>query len=89
MITLAAVTMVFLPGTFICTIVSTNFFDFGEQGLAVSDKWWVLLAAAIPLTILVFIVWWAWVLARIQKQKGNRVPDMLRSLMLRSGKGRK
>ncbi|KAL1656509.1 hypothetical protein SLS61_000973 [Didymella pomorum] len=89
MITLAAVTMVFLPGTFICTIVSTNFFDFGEQGLAVSDQWWVLLAAAIPLTILVFIVWWAWVLARIQKQKGNRVPDMLRSLMLRSGKGRK
>lgn len=77
MITLAAVTMIFLPGTFICTIVSTNFFDFGEQGLQVSSKWWVLLAAAVPLTILVFLVWWGWKWVRVQEQKGNRLRDWL------------
>lgn len=77
MITLAAVTMIFLPGTFICTIVSTNFFDFAEQGLQVSSKWWVLLAAAVPLTILVFLVWWGWKWVRVQEQKGNRLRDWL------------
>jgi len=69
MITIAAVTMLFLPGTFICTIVSTNFFDFGEEGLQVSSQWWVLLVAAIPLTIMVFGVWLGWQRIRLQSQR--------------------
>ncbi|KAF1932880.1 uncharacterized protein M421DRAFT_1459 [Didymella exigua CBS 183.55] len=69
MITLAAVTMVFLPGTFVCTIVSTNFFDFGDEGLHVSGKWWVLVVVALPLTLIVFGVWWKWRDRRIQKNK--------------------
>lgn len=60
MITIAAVTMLFLPGTFICTVVSTNFFDFGDNGLQVSSQWWILLAAAIPLTFAVFGIWLSW-----------------------------
>jgi hypothetical protein len=32
MITIAAVTMLFLPGTFISAILSTTFFDYGDDG---------------------------------------------------------
>jgi hypothetical protein len=69
MITIAAVTMLFLPGTFICAILSTTFFDFGEKGLQVSGQWWVLLAATIPLTIVVFGVWVGWQRMRRQSQQ--------------------
>lgn len=77
MITIAAVTMAFLPGTFICTVVSTNFFDYGEQGLQVSGKWWVLIAAGVPLTIIVFAIWWNWQNMRGAKQKIRDVKRML------------
>lgn len=69
MITIAAVTMLFLPGTFICAILSTTFFDFGETGLQVSSQWWVLLAATIPLTIMVFGIWLGWQRMRRQNQQ--------------------
>ncbi|KAF9697213.1 hypothetical protein EKO04_004933 [Ascochyta lentis] len=69
MITIAAVTMLFLPGTFICTILSTTFFDFGENGLQVSSQWWFLLAATIPLTVVVFGVWVGWQRMRRQSQQ--------------------
>ncbi|KAJ4382290.1 hypothetical protein N0V86_002624 [Didymella sp. IMI 355093] len=72
MITLAAVTMVFLPGTFVCTIVSTNFFDFGEQELQVSGKWWTLLVVGVPLTLIVFGVWYKWTQWRFEKQDKKR-----------------
>ncbi|KAF2445076.1 hypothetical protein P171DRAFT_359285 [Karstenula rhodostoma CBS 690.94] len=60
MITMAAVTMLFLPGTFISAILSTTFFDYGDDGLSVSRKWWILPASTIPTTIGVFAVWLAW-----------------------------
>jgi len=69
MITIAAVTMIFLPGTFISAILSTTFFDYGEDGLHVSTKWWVLLATTIPLTIVVFAVWLGWRWKRLRKWK--------------------
>lgn len=67
MITMAAVTMFFLPGTFISAILSTTFFDYGEETLSVSDKWWILPAATIPTTIAVLAVWMAWRSWRIRK----------------------
>ncbi|KAL6702414.1 hypothetical protein ACN47E_002056 [Coniothyrium glycines] len=69
MITIAAVTMVFLPSTFISAILSTTFFDYGDDGLHVSSKWWVLLATSIPLTIIVFAVWLGWRYKRLQDHK--------------------
>jgi hypothetical protein len=60
MITIAAVTMLFLPGTFISAILSTTFFDYGDAGLHVSSKWWILLAVTVPLNIVVFIIWKVW-----------------------------
>jgi surface polysaccharide O-acyltransferase-like enzyme len=81
MITIAAVTMFFLPGTFISVrllckplqtitnslqaVFSMTFFNFqedntGNQQFQVSEKWWYFLAATIPLTIAVFLVWITW-----------------------------
>jgi surface polysaccharide O-acyltransferase-like enzyme len=42
-----------------------TFFNFqedntGNQQFQVSEKWWYFLAATIPLTIIVFLVWIAW-----------------------------
>ncbi|KAF2263761.1 hypothetical protein CC78DRAFT_266653 [Lojkania enalia] len=68
MITIAAVTMFFLPGTFVSAILSTTFFDYSDNGLHVSNKWWILLAATLPLTILVFGIWLSWRYFRIKKR---------------------
>ncbi|KAL2040003.1 hypothetical protein N7G274_007406 [Stereocaulon virgatum] len=65
MITIAAVTMVFLPGTFISAIFSMVFFntatdDNGKPKLTVSPQWWYFPTITIPLTIIVFAVWQWW-----------------------------
>ena len=82
MITMAAVTMLFLPGTFISAILSTTFFDYGEDGLSVSRKWWILPASTIPTTVGVFAVWLAWRWWRIQKQSA----ELLRNAGRRSNR---
>jgi hypothetical protein len=69
MITIAAVTMFFLPGTFICAVLSTTFFDFGENDIVVSKKWWVLPASMFPLTVGVFAVWVGWRWWKIRRQQ--------------------
>ncbi|KAF1947773.1 hypothetical protein EJ02DRAFT_390991 [Clathrospora elynae] len=71
MITIAALTILFLPGTFISAILSTTFFDYGDDGLHVSTRWWILLATTIPLTIAVFAVWLGWRYVRLRKQQGE------------------
>jgi membrane protein implicated in regulation of membrane protease activity len=68
MITIAAMTMLFLPGTFISAILSTTFFDYDDNGLHVSGKWWVLLAATIPLTVVVFVAWLYWRSVRLREK---------------------
>lgn len=80
MITIAAVTMFFLPGTFISAILSTTFFDYGDDGLHVSRKWWVLPAVAIPLTGVVFGVWLAWRYMTLRKRR-MEVPIQLPSII--------
>ncbi|KAL2054975.1 hypothetical protein ABVK25_004797 [Lepraria finkii] len=73
MITIAAVTMVFLPGTFISAIFSMVFFNTatdnnGKATLIVSPQWWYFPTITIPLTIIVFIVWQWW---RRQREAGT------------------
>ncbi|CAA7270080.1 unnamed protein product [Cyclocybe aegerita] len=65
MITIAAVTMFFLPGSFVSALFSMVFFNSeskedGQLRLTVAPQWWLFPAIAIPLTILVFIVWVVW-----------------------------
>ncbi|KAF8990074.1 hypothetical protein BDQ17DRAFT_1333684 [Cyathus striatus] len=71
MITIAAVTMFFLPGTFVCAVFSMVFFNDGMDSsgrdvFSVSKKWWYFLAATFPLTIAVFSVWWFWTKRRTE-----------------------
>jgi hypothetical protein len=74
MITIAGVTMFFLPGTFVSAILSTTFFDYeATTGIRVSGKVWILFAATVPLTIAVFLVWLGWVYVRRQKQQTGKV----------------
>ncbi|KAF8988983.1 hypothetical protein BDQ17DRAFT_1434795 [Cyathus striatus] len=74
---IAAVTMFFLPGTFICAVFSMVFFDAGvdvETGkntFFVSPKLWYFFAITVPLTILVFVVWVGWTRQR------RRAKDMI------------
>jgi hypothetical protein len=67
--TLAFLTTLFLPGTFVATIFSTGMFDWkkgsdqSDDGRVVSELFWVYWAFAIPLTALVGVgwrLWWSW-----------------------------
>ncbi|KAF6754143.1 hypothetical protein DFP72DRAFT_1170586 [Ephemerocybe angulata] len=64
MITMAALTMLFLPGTFVSAIFSMVFFQTttveGGRALSVAPSWWLFPAATIPLTLMVFVVWHLW-----------------------------
>ncbi|KAL7804649.1 hypothetical protein V8C44DRAFT_342893 [Trichoderma aethiopicum] len=60
MLTIAAVTLLFLPGTFIASILSTTIFNFADGEVQVYRKWWVFPVTVVPFTILVFVVWFAW-----------------------------
>ncbi|KAL6884147.1 hypothetical protein HDV57DRAFT_446828 [Trichoderma longibrachiatum] len=60
MLTIAAVTLLFLPGTFIASILSTTIFNFADGEMQVYRKWWVFPVTVVPFTLLVFVVWFAW-----------------------------
>ncbi|KAH7028036.1 uncharacterized protein B0I36DRAFT_328494 [Microdochium trichocladiopsis] len=49
---IAVLTMFFLPSTFVSAIFSTSFFGFQDSGWAMSDKFWIFWAVAIPATAL-------------------------------------
>ncbi|KDR80212.1 hypothetical protein GALMADRAFT_242505 [Galerina marginata CBS 339.88] len=61
MITMASVTMFFLPGTFVSALFSMVFFNTdGNNSLSVGPQWWLFPAITIPLTLLVFAIWLLW-----------------------------
>ncbi|KAK2761198.1 hypothetical protein FQN54_001719 [Arachnomyces sp. PD_36] len=69
--TIAILTMLFLPGTFVSAFLGMNFFD-GENGHFRSDgKWWIFLAVTIPLTIIVVGSWFAWVFWKRRRAEGG------------------
>lgn len=49
--TIAALTMLFLPGTFLSSVFSMSMLD--------GAKWWLYVALALPLTLLIVGSWWA------------------------------
>lgn len=55
---IAAVTILFLPGTFVATLFSTSFFNFQQPGKVVS--WWVWLywVVAVVLTVAIHLAWY-------------------------------
>ena len=59
--TTAALTMLFLPATFLATVFGMTFFEFSTDGLSVSRQWWVYVVVAVLITLILFVLWWAWI----------------------------
>ena len=60
--TIAGMTSLFLPATFVSSLFGTNFFslqvsDSGFATLYVSDLWWILVVTVVPLTLGVWLFW--------------------------------
>ncbi|KAL9611108.1 MAG: hypothetical protein Q9167_004241 [Letrouitia subvulpina] len=70
--TIAALTMAYLPGTFVATLFGMVFFNVGSDPnskFSVNAKWWIYLAATIPLTILTVSLWLGWVKYKRSRRK--------------------
>ena len=62
MITIAVLTMVYLPATFVSSILGSNLFALepdgaGNHKFIVSNSWWIYLVSAIPLTLVTIGAW--------------------------------
>jgi sensor domain CHASE-containing protein len=53
-------------------ILSTVFFDHGQHHIAVSRQWWIFPALVLPLTIIVFAVWYAWLRWRFVRENASQ-----------------
>ncbi|OIW25551.1 hypothetical protein CONLIGDRAFT_684100 [Coniochaeta ligniaria NRRL 30616] len=69
---IAVVSFMFLPATFVAAILSTGLFDFQPDELVVSKYWWVFVSFAVALTALVVLAWSLATPAR---------PDRLRNML--------
>uniref|UniRef100_A0A0D2YK23 Uncharacterized protein n=2 Tax=Fusarium oxysporum TaxID=5507 RepID=A0A0D2YK23_FUSOF len=75
MITIAKLTMFYLPSTFVATLFSMGIFNFdfdnGKNGrLVMSSQWWMYIIIAIPLTIGTF--YWFRAVTRSHKQASQK-----------------
>jgi hypothetical protein len=72
MFTLAVVTTIFLPPTFVAGVFGTPFFnadDSNDATLRTSRSVWVYPAVAVPLTIVVLAVWSFWFQRRMKRDR--------------------
>lgn len=58
MLTLAIITIIFLPGAFIATLFSTDMFHFG--GGDDNQQMRIYFAVSVPLTAVILVLWLAW-----------------------------
>lgn len=56
--TLSLLGALFLPGTFLASIFSMTFFDFGSGEPWVSPELWIYFVVTIPLTLCIVGSWW-------------------------------
>ncbi|KAI9147060.1 Notoamide biosynthesis cluster protein M' [Paramyrothecium foliicola] len=59
---IAALTMIFLPGTFTSTVLGAGIFSAraDSEGVITTSLWWLWVALTIPLTLIVVAAWWAY-----------------------------
>ncbi|KAH7324465.1 hypothetical protein B0I35DRAFT_509206 [Stachybotrys elegans] len=69
--TIAIITMVFLPGTFLATIFSMPFFQLESAGLQISSQFWIYWVLTTPLTLLTLSLWVFWDMLPFGKQADN------------------
>ncbi|KAL4925927.1 uncharacterized protein BDV17DRAFT_166433 [Aspergillus undulatus] len=57
---IAAMTMAFLPGTFIAAILDSGIFLATEHStrITVTGLWWLWIVLTVPLTLIVILIWW-------------------------------
>lgn len=60
---IALLTMVFLPGTFLASVFSMSFFDW-KEGASVSSYIWIYFVIAIFTTLMIIGLWWYWIVYR-------------------------
>ncbi|RAK87269.1 hypothetical protein BO79DRAFT_229635 [Aspergillus costaricaensis CBS 115574] len=58
--TVAIVSMVYLPGTFVSGLFGTNFFDYENGKEVMTSSFWIYWAITIPLTLITMFVWACW-----------------------------
>lgn len=58
--TIAALTMLFLPATFVATVFGMAFFDYSDRGLVIPGQFWIYVVVTVPTTLFLFVIWWAW-----------------------------
>ena len=78
--TIAAVTMAFLPGTFVSSFFAMPMFDWNKPpGSNVNTHtFWIYWTVTIPLTVSVFLLWWAWF--RLKTVRETREDKLLADL---------
>ena len=60
--TLAAVTVVFLPGTFVASLFSMSMFDWQADAKSVlTPRFWIYWVVTIPLTLATVCAWYVWI----------------------------
>ena len=81
--TIAAVTIVFLPGTSVAALFAMPLFEWDAVGdsKVVSNRFWIYWAVTIPLTFLTLLFWVLWTKrqARMHKSSEKRAREELRS----------
>ncbi|KAH1975545.1 hypothetical protein KXW88_009577 [Aspergillus fumigatus] len=84
---IAALTMVFLPGTFIATILDIGSFNGSgdNKGSESTSVWWLWAAITVPLTLVVMTSWWLYKKrndkvrpAPMPKEEEDRIPSTKR-----------
>ena len=89
--TIAAVTIVFLPGTFIAALFAMPLFQWDAVGdtKVVSNRFWIYWAVTVPLTCLTLLFWVLWTKrqARMHRSSEKRAREELRSDIEGQSKG--
>ncbi|KAF2135191.1 uncharacterized protein K452DRAFT_260998 [Aplosporella prunicola CBS 121167] len=70
--TIAVMTLIYLPGSYIASIFGMNFFDFSSSsGLILSDKFWIYWVLTAIMTLLTIGIWMLWQSQREHTQKAS------------------
>ncbi|KAE8417534.1 hypothetical protein BDV36DRAFT_283721 [Aspergillus pseudocaelatus] len=77
------VTLIYLPASFVSTLLGMNLFDFGdsnEKGFTISKQFWIFVVAAVPLTMLTLGSWYIITKRQVklrQKRKEERAASQM------------
>ena len=67
--TIAAIQMAFLPGTFVASFFAMPFFEWKTANSSVDPKLWIFWVTTIPLTLMVFAIWYAWYMWKRERER--------------------